>query len=179
MKTMKFDKAHLTRGLPKTGCITEGRTGDDAEYQAGWWIGRTAANNKTRFIAGAIGDDEIVVDNATGLMWPAVGNKEGGNNGDKLSLPEALVYANGLTFAGFSDWRLPNIYELFSLVNFGEDLTKVYLDFFDNIRGDKYWSSTHIYDSADAYMYVDFISGHVATQSVGIPQYLLCVRGGL
>jgi len=49
----------LSRGLPKTGQETSYFSGDDGEYEAGWWSGLLNANNRTRFIVESINGDEI------------------------------------------------------------------------------------------------------------------------
>ena len=55
--------------------------------------------------------DGTVTDLDTGLMWTQV-------PGPAVSWTEALAYAENLTLAGFVDWRLPNIKELQSLVDY-------------------------------------------------------------
>jgi len=56
--------------------------------------------------------DGTVTDLVTGLMWSkAVGS-------DKVTPGEAASQAKGLTLAGYDDWRVPNIKELYSLIDF-------------------------------------------------------------
>ena len=65
--------------------------------------------------------DGTVTDRATGLMWMKVDSgalKAGRNRDGKLNWPEALAWAEGLTHAGYSDWRLPNAKELHSIVDY-------------------------------------------------------------
>ena len=57
-----------------------------------------------------------VTDQVTGLMWTQ-------DYFGKMTYSEAISYANGFSYAGYSDWRLPTIKELYSLMDFsGEDL---------------------------------------------------------
>lgn len=112
----------LTYGLPKTGQVIEYEAGDDGTYEAGWWRGRLNADNRIRYIAETIGGDDIVFDLATGLMWAADGNESGCNNGAIATWSDAIIYTEALSFAGFSDWRLPNVKELLSLVEYDADL---------------------------------------------------------
>ncbi len=56
--------------------------------------------------------DGTITDKATGLIWTTKTSTK------PMDWPTALKYAEGLTFAGKSDWRLPNIKELQSLVDY-------------------------------------------------------------
>jgi hypothetical protein len=59
--------------------------------------------------------NETVTDNRTGLMWQK-------NPGDKKTQAEALAEIASFSFAGYNDWRLPTIKELYSLIQFnGKD----------------------------------------------------------
>ncbi len=62
-----------------------------------------------------------VTDKATGLMWMKVGSgklKAGKNKDGRLNWQEALNWAENLKYAGYSDWRLPNVKELQSIVDY-------------------------------------------------------------
>jgi hypothetical protein len=74
-----------------------------------------------------------VTDSATGLMW-----QQGGSGA--MTWYSALSYCKGLPLGGYSDWRLPNIKELESLIN----LTKYPTldEAFFSIEASVYWSST-------------------------------------
>ena len=56
--------------------------------------------------------DGTITDRATGLMWMQ----------NDLNVPvdweHALLYADTLSFAGYDDWRLPNVKELQSIVDY-------------------------------------------------------------
>ena len=57
-------------------------------------------------------DDGTVTDLNTELMWSKAVDK------NKVSLIEAEKISTGMTLAGYSDWRVPNIKELYSLIDF-------------------------------------------------------------
>ncbi|MEA2003061.1 MAG: DUF1566 domain-containing protein [Actinomycetota bacterium] len=55
--------------------------------------------------------DGTVTDLNTGLMWQQ-------EPGEKVSHGDAVVGADSLVLAGYDDWRLPSIKELYSLIDF-------------------------------------------------------------
>lgn len=62
-----------------------------------------------------------VTDLNTGLMWLQSPDFNGDgviNANDKMTYDNALSYADAFTFAGYDDWRLPSIKELYSLIEF-------------------------------------------------------------
>ncbi len=56
--------------------------------------------------------DGTILDKATGLTWMK------GDSGQPMTWKQALAYAEKLTYAGHSDWRLPNVKELQSIVDY-------------------------------------------------------------
>lgn len=65
--------------------------------------------------------DQTVSDNVTGLMWQKSPDTDGDGDievSDKLTYSEAVDYCDNLSFAGYQDWRLPHIKQLYSLIDF-------------------------------------------------------------
>jgi len=65
--------------------------------------------------------DSTISDNVTGLMWQQSPDTNGDgmiNATDKLTYAEAVTGASMLTLGGYTDWRLPTIKELYSLILF-------------------------------------------------------------
>ena len=65
--------------------------------------------------------DGTVTDTVTGLMWQKSPDLNGDgviNVNDKLTYDEALARAGMLRLGGYTDWRLPTIKELYSLIDF-------------------------------------------------------------
>jgi hypothetical protein len=57
--------------------------------------------------------DGTISDRATGLMWMK------SDSSRPMRWPAALAYAEELVHAGYDDWRLPNVKELQSIVDYG------------------------------------------------------------
>jgi hypothetical protein len=59
--------------------------------------------------------DGTVTDNITGLMWEQ-------DMGNQITWYEAFTKAESLTTGGYTDWRVPTIKELYSLIQFTGDV---------------------------------------------------------
>ncbi len=80
---------------------------------------------------------EVVTDTKTNLMW----QDDASVKTTKKTWNEAVSYCDNLSFAGFSDWRLPSRMELLGIT----DKTKydpAIKDGFLNVTADYYWSSS-------------------------------------
>jgi len=106
-------------------------TGQDGELQMGvFWPSPRFHDN----------GNGTVTDNLTGLMW----TKNANMAGSTMTWYQAVDYCNDLTQGGYTDWRLPNVNELESLVNADEPNTATWLNSqgFTNVQSYGYWSST-------------------------------------
>jgi len=157
-------KLHVANGairqkLPKTGQTISYRAGDDGTYQSGQDV---LVDN----------GDGTVTDSRTGLMWPKDGTGLGYNNGVTRTWYEAIDWANGLDFAGHSDWRLPNINELksFQEVTWGH--------YQNQTPGEYYYSSTSYAGATTFALHVRFSDANVEYSNKILPNYVVAVRGG-
>ena len=155
-------------GLPKTGQTVEYQSGDDGTYEKGY--PKTGA----RFVDNG---DGTITDKATGLMWAKDGNGAGCNNGSTLAWAAAITFAEGLTFAGYSDWRLPNVKELMSIVDYSA-VAPAINSTFTNTQSGYYWSSTTYADGTVNAWSVHFYDGYVSSGGKVLPYYVRPVRGG-
>jgi hypothetical protein len=78
------------------------------KYYVLYCRGNTAYGNNN-FIDNSNG---TITDNATGLMWMQ------NDNGSGILWEDALSYAENLSYAGYSDWRLPDAKELQSILDY-------------------------------------------------------------
>lgn len=165
-----------SRLLPKTGQLVSYVNFDDGYLERGWWQGRFNADNLNRFVVDTISGGIIVIDLATGLMWAKVTTAAGGNNGALINFADAISYADGLTFAGFSDWRLPNINELFSCVNHDVGVDPDFSHTDNPFISDYNVSSTTSGSDTTKCLHVDFSTCEIAERLKTATGYIKVVR---
>ncbi len=114
----------------------------------------------------------IITDSYSTLMW----QDEADIKSDTWE--NAIRHCEVLELGGYDDWRLPNINELFSIVDKNPNIEYPKIDtvYFRYTESSKYWSSTNI----STYSWViNFgngdVGGNVKTYD-GL--YIRCVRGG-
>lgn len=112
-----------------------------------------------------------ITDNLTQLIWQKVPNT------NLLTWENAIAYAEGLTLATATDWRLPNIKELQSLND--ETLTNpsVNTTFFSTIGIKNYWSSTTLPNQVLESWYWNTQFGITTYATKTTTNYVICVKG--
>lgn len=159
-------------GIPKTGQVVSYQDFDDGYFQAGY------PKSGAKYIDNG---DGTISDKSTGLMWPKDGNGAGCWSGLRRNWSEVLNWANTLTFAGHSDWRIPNVSELFCLTkqNFPQGAPFIDTDFFTNCKSSTYWSSTTSVEYTNYALVVYFDLCVVRTYLKTEDRYVRAVRGGI
>ena len=120
-------------------------------------------------------------DNVTGLIWELKTDDGSINDRDRTYDWDKAVldYINSLNdrnFGGFSDWRLPSVEELSSLVNAGPNRNAILTVYFENNMPDRYWTSTpYAYGSGRAW-HVNFEFGTVTNGTESYRYYVRAVR---
>ncbi|MCX5870105.1 MAG: DUF1566 domain-containing protein [Deltaproteobacteria bacterium] len=114
-----------------------------------------------------------VIDTATGLEWQRT------DDGTIRTWINALAYCEASALDGKSDWRLPNIRELKSIVDYSRTVPAIDPAFIKCTNSD-YWSATTSTKGLGGAWAVLFASGvSDVTGKDNEPSYVRCVRGGL
>jgi hypothetical protein len=145
---------------------------------------RVAPNSRYSIAEPVVGQ-QVVTDLATGLIWKRC--SEGQTGATCTGAPsshtwsQALTLANGATHAGFADWRLPNVEELYSLVETGCFIQTINTTVFPGMVPDAaYWSSTTNATSPTSAYEVVFNAGFVSwsADNKNFSRLVRLVRGG-
>ena len=84
-------------------------------------------------------DHVAVLDNTTGLMWSHTLNTDD-DDGEPHAACEQRV--EGLSLAGFTDWRMPTVEELFAIADRTHTDPAIDAAFFPDTKSDWYWTGT-------------------------------------
>ena len=144
--------------------------GEDDDYKP--------SAGKRRFTIYAVGTASVTVDDVTGLSW--VTNPNDSGTSGTYTWAGALSACENLSYAGLSDWRLPNLRELLTIVDYAPAAAPaINTVYFLNTSSNRYWVSTTdvswtacawVVSFSDAVMYRNILK----TDSY----YVRCVRGG-
>lgn len=174
--------------VPETGQTTIYAPGDDGDLQMGvlWPIPRFTDNG-----------DGTVTDNLTGLMWLQDADCFGPRTWQGALSQIVLFNTSPVSCIEyvewtFTDWRLPNVRELLSLVSYAERTLGFTLavpntlgtgpwvegDPFTRIQPSFYWSSTTFQGSTDNARGIVFRTGIAGASAKGNSGSVWPVRGG-
>lgn len=112
-----------------------------------------------------------ITDNLTQLVWQKAPNTA------VLTWENALAYAENLSLASATDWRLPNIKELQSLNDESVTNPSANTTFFPTIGVHNYWSSTSLPNQTTKSWYWNTQFGITTYDTKTNSNYVLCVRG--
>jgi len=164
-------------GLPWTGEVTVYYAGCDGDYQKGLTLDRPIVKGagSSRFTDNG---DGTVTDNATGLMWVANPAGLGAPFNAKIAWASAIDACEALNFAGYDDWRLPNIKEIFTLFDMGFAQPAIDAFFFTVQANDTYWSSTTLTGYVGYAYRVNSRFAEISTSMKTTAYWAFPVRGG-
>ena len=80
--------------------------------------------------------DQTVTDQKTGLVWQQA------SSASTMNWSNGLSTCEGLTLANQSDWRLPNVKELRTLIDNTKSVPAIDTVAFPNTQSSYYWTST-------------------------------------
>jgi len=179
-------------GVLVTGQTTAYGAGSDGDVQAG--AARSFTDN----------EDGTITDNATGLMWEkksddgSIHDKDdtytwstGDDNMNGTMVSTFLAALNsGGGFAGYTDWRIPNVHELESLRNLEVSSPATYSEFNNGCTGGctvttcsctrslGYWSASTYRDFPSYAWFVHFYDGDTDYDPKTTGRPVRAVRGG-
>lgn len=162
--------------LPDTGQTGDftATFGEDNDY-------RPSGSQPSYTIYSPGGTSSVTVDNRTGLMWVTnpvdAGIASNYNWENALLACENTIGAAG-TYAGYNDWRLPNVRELLSIVDHDRQNPAINTPYFFNTQNNAYCASTTVAPATTSAWFVSFIDGSVGSNAKTNPYYIRCVRGG-
>lgn len=131
--------------------------------------------------------NNVVIDNGTGLMWTRYPSVKMGVAGNGITVWTGQPYdvfafcaaANVASLGGYSDWRIPNAYELIALADYEAPTANPDSTAFPTINNNNVWTSTINPNNTANRMVMSWLAGTLSafatTQaSIGIP---MLVRG--
>lgn len=134
--------------------------------------------------------DGTAIDLQTGLMWMrcALGQTWNSTNSKcsgtakaydwKGSLQAAQTLDQSGGFAGYTDWRLPNLRELMSIDRYYCTNPTINLDAFPETPSDAFWSSSPLEGSTGEIWTLDFNAGHAVYEPTSSTYAVRLVRAG-
>jgi len=172
----------ISAPVPKTGQTTSVVIGDDGNLKFGvtWSDPRFTENYTCGWEEDAVPDGTFT-DKLTGLIW----TKDAQTILGPMSWFDAITACNNLIYPEipdeeYEDWRLPNIRELQSLIDYGQNNPALPSGHpFDNIQSSYYWSSTAYMDGTDKAWVVNPKDGSISLANKTTDTfYVWPVRGG-
>lgn len=115
--------------------------------------------------------DVTVSDISTGLVWQ---RDDIGDSNNSVDWDDAVDYCQDLELGGITDWRLPDIKELQSIVNFSETSPAIN-DSFRNTDSSNYWSASTVAEDSSSAWVVFFRDGFMNIVTKSQSNFVRCV----
>ena len=128
---------------------------------------KTDASNSTRWKQ----KNEVVIDTKLGLIW----QDNSAAKSIQKSWESSKKYCQSLSLDGKSDWRLPTIEELLTIVDYDRHKPKI-MQSFQNVYSSGYWSSSKFESYAGFVLFIDFSNGGEDAIPETTELFVRCVR---
>ncbi|SLM31416.1 exported hypothetical protein [Desulfamplus magnetovallimortis] len=116
-----------------------------------------------------INSEEVAEDIRTGAKW----QRE--DDGVKRTWEDACQYCENLVLDGESGWRIPEIEELASIVDYTKYNPSISVDIFENTQSLWYWSGSSDADETDSAWYIDFYNGTIKSFTKSGEYHVRCI----
>lgn len=137
--------------------------GQDAQY-------RNKCSTQS-FTVKAVSGQNIVIDNNTGLEWQQAISE------DTFKWDDAISHCENLSYAGKNDWRLPNPFELLTIIDSSEYAPAINQTYFPIENSDLWSSAAHANPETSNTWKVSYNAGLVDNDSRTKTLKVHCVRG--
>ena len=114
----------------------------------------------------------IVKDDKNKLLWEDTIHVED----IKITQIKSKVYCSELELGGYTDWRLPTLIELLSIVDYKKYKPALLKEFSHVNKDTIYWTSTPYVRSSDEYWGVNFKDGATSNATETYDRYVRCVQ---
>jgi hypothetical protein len=142
----------------------------DVDQTEGFLDENLSYYNDQNFSSQVLNGNNVVKDNHTGLIWED-------RNSSLYTYSAAVTYCNNLVYAGYQDWRIPNMIELQSIIDRDRSLPAIITAFTTSINMDNsYWSNDTYVSDTNKQWGIDFYRGMTANTSSSFQTYVKCVR---
>jgi len=133
-------------------------------------------NDASRF---TLNGDDTVTDNCTGLQWERFTDRDEDGLAEPFTWCGALDFCLNLSFAGHDDWRLPNVRELESIMDYGRSNPAADPVFrFTTDQFTQYWTSTTTLGDPRLAYFINFTIADVTRAEKCAGLSVRAVRGG-
>lgn len=109
--------------------------------------------------------------NSTNLLWQIK------DDGQKRRYSEAKSYCDDLVIGSYSNWRLPSVQDLKSILNYTSSNPATNKKIFLNTKSFAYWTETTTYGYKGHKWEVDFAYGNIFSEYTSNQLFVRCVSG--
>lgn len=125
----------------------------------------------TLFLANSAFAEDLIFDKTTSLLW--ADNEQ--SQSLSVTFKEAQEYCSNLVIGSHNNFRVPTLFELLTLVDYGRYKPAI-LRGFENTDNEVYWSTTPFVDDKDKNWAVNFKTGKTDIIAKSYDRHVRCVQ---